>query len=91
MGERECSAFGGDPECITLGDESVGAQSVSAHLASALSRGLFSRVIAESGSILDIRSLISLLEESEKIRLEVSRQRKEMEFNIYAPFLQRNY
>jgi para-nitrobenzyl esterase len=74
--KKNVSAFGGDPQAITIGGESVGAQSVSAHMASPLSKGLFTRAIAESGSILDFRSMISPLEESEKIGLEVSKAAK---------------
>ncbi|CAN7538855.1 carboxylesterase family protein [Trinickia sp. LjRoot230] len=41
--------FGGAPEQITIGGSSAGAISVSAHMASPLSRGLFSRAIGASG------------------------------------------
>ncbi|WP_316800265.1 carboxylesterase/lipase family protein [Pedobacter frigidisoli] len=52
------SAFGGDPDNITIGGESVGGHSVSAHMSSPLSRGLFARAIVESGSLLDNRQVI---------------------------------
>ncbi|WP_183085162.1 carboxylesterase/lipase family protein [Trinickia fusca] len=42
--------FGGDPQKVTIGGESVGAAAVNAHMASPLSRGLFARAIGESGS-----------------------------------------
>eukprot|EP00466_Bigelowiella_natans_P015008 jgi/Bigna1/126295/aug1.2_g1003 len=48
---RNIKAFGGDPSRITIGGQSAGAQSVLAHLASPLSRPLFSQAIMESAPI----------------------------------------
>ena len=45
--------FGGDPENVTIFGESAGARSVSLHLASPLSRGLFHKAIAQSGALRD--------------------------------------
>lgn len=42
--------FGGDPSKVTLLGESAGGASVNLHLLSPLSKGLFHRVISESGS-----------------------------------------
>ncbi len=42
--------FGGDPGNITLFGESAGSQSVSAHMASPLSRNLIAKAIGESGA-----------------------------------------
>lgn len=43
--------FGGNPNSVTLFGESAGAASVSAHILSPISRGLFQRAILQSGSI----------------------------------------
>ena len=65
--KQNISAFGGDPNNITIGGESVGAQSISAHMTSPLSRGLFSAAIAQSSSLLDSRGLIKSKASAEKL------------------------
>ncbi|CAD6245282.1 GSCOCT00013629001.2-RA-CDS [Cotesia congregata] len=48
--QQNIAAFNGDPECVTIVGYSAGSWSVALHMLSPMSRGLFHRAVAMSGS-----------------------------------------
>lgn len=70
--KENISAFGGDPDKITIAGESAGSYSVSAQMASPLSKNFIAGAIGESGSLLGFRD-IKTSAEADKAGLEFAK------------------
>jgi para-nitrobenzyl esterase len=71
--KNNVSAFGGDPENITIAGQSAGSMAVNILIASPQAKGLFQRAIAESGGIFSSR-FMNKLSDAEKTGIALAKK-----------------
>ncbi|MFJ3728811.1 carboxylesterase/lipase family protein [Streptomyces sp. NPDC090045] len=88
--QRNATAFGGDPDKVTLFGESAGGYSTCAHLVAPSSAGLFDRVIQQSApctnAAMGQRSRADALADGQKAATEITDWRTATAENLVKPF-----